>query len=85
MGEGGFGSHGDGAGVTPDSCGAFIFPFTFLLPFPFLPAYWFAARVESGCMIAGVSFHFNSRFFSFKKFSSICLVLGCNTVFEALI
>jgi len=40
MREGGFGSHGDGAGATPHSCGAFIFPFTFLLlPFPFLPVY----------------------------------------------
>jgi len=52
MREGGFGSHGDGAGATPHSCGAFIFPFTFLLlPFPFLPVYWFVVCTESRCMV----------------------------------
>jgi len=67
MGEGGFGSHGDGAGVTPHSCGAFIFPFTFLLPFPFPPVYWFAACAESGCMVAGVHFILILDFFRLKS------------------
>jgi len=51
MPEGGFGSHGDGAGATPHSREAFISPFTFLLPFPFLPVYWFVVCAESRCMV----------------------------------